>query len=190
MLGAIIGAAVGVGSSIFGGISASKAMNKYRNSLNKRKRENENWYNRRYNEDATQRADAQRILTKTDEAIRNRNRQAAGTQAVIGGTDESVAATKAANNQALAEATSMIAANSERRKDEIEAQYLQRKADLNNQLDGLEVSRANNTAAAVKGAGQAAGNIANIIDSYVDTGLQNPKEEDTQKASTDTGLPK
>lgn len=94
ILGSAIGGALGIGGSIFGGISASKAMKRIKKNLEGQKQENESWYNRRYNEDATQRADAQRILTLTNENIRNRNRQAAGTQAIMGGTEESVAAAK------------------------------------------------------------------------------------------------
>ena len=101
MIGSLVGAGLSAVGSIFGGISASKAMKKVKKNLQQQKQANQDWYDRRYNEDATQRADAQRILTKTEESIRNRNRQAAGAQAVMGGTEESVAAAKAANNQAL-----------------------------------------------------------------------------------------
>lgn len=108
----------------------------------KQKEANQNWYDRRYNEDATQRADAQRILTQTEESIRNRNRQAAGAQAVMGGTDESTAAAKAANAQALADATSQIAVNAENRKDQIEQTYQQRDSQINEALNNLEINKA------------------------------------------------
>lgn len=137
---------------IFGGISASKAMKKVRNNLQERQQANEAWYNRRYNEDATQRADAQRILTRTEDAIRNRNRQAAATQAVVGGTEESVAAAKAAGNQVLADATAQIAANAEARKDQIEQNFQQRDAQLNDALNNVELNKAK----AIGEAGQAA----------------------------------
>ena len=119
LIGSIAGGALGAAGSIFGGISASKAMRRVKKNLQAQKQANQNWYDRRYNEDATQRADAQRILTQTEESIRNRNRQAAGAQAVMGGTDESTAAAKAANAQALADATSQIAVNAENRKDRL-----------------------------------------------------------------------
>ena len=125
--------------------------------------ENQNWYDRRYNEDATQRADAQRILTMTNENIRQRNQQAAGTQAVMGGTEESVASAKAANNQALADATSQIAVNGERRKDQIESQYMQTKAELNEKLNNLEQAKAQNTAQAVQGVAQAGSAMASVF---------------------------
>ncbi len=146
--------------SIFGGISASKAMKKVKKNLQQQQKANQDWYNRRYNEDATQRADAQRILTKTEESIRNRNRQAAGAQAVMGGTEESVAAAKAANNQALADATSQIAVNAEARKDQIEQTYQQRDAQINDALNDLEQQKAQAISQAVQGVSQAGAGIA------------------------------
>lgn len=163
ILGSAIGGALGIGASIFGGISASKAMKKVKRNLEGQMKENQNWYDRRYNEDATQRADAQRILTMTNDNIRQRNQQAAGAQAVMGGTEESVAATKAANNQALADATSQIAVNGERRKDQIESQYMHTKSELNDKLNNLEQARAQNTAQAVQGVAQAGSNMVSIL---------------------------
>lgn len=148
---------MGAAGSIFGGISASKAMKKVKRNLEAQKKANQDWYDRRYNEDATQRADAQRILTMTEDSIRKRNQQAAGSQAVMGGTEESVAAAKAANNQALADATSQIAVNAEARKDQIEQTYQQRDAQINEALNNLEINKAQAISQAVQGVAQAAG---------------------------------
>lgn len=108
MLGSIIGAAGGTLGSVFGGLSKNRMLKEQIAAVEAKKRENQDWYDRRYNEDSTQRADAQAMLTQTAEAIKGRNRQAAGVAAVTGGTEESVAATKAANAQAMADATSSI----------------------------------------------------------------------------------
>ena len=155
----LIGAAIGAAGSIYGGISASKAMSKMKANVEAQKKANQDWYDRRYNEDATQRADAQRILTMTEESIKNRNKAAAGAQAVMGGTEESVAAAKAANNKALSDATSQIAVNAEQRKDSIEQQYQQRDADLTNQLNEIEQNKANAIGQAVQGVTGAAGSL-------------------------------
>lgn len=163
VLGGAIGAGLGAVGSIIGGISASKAMKRVKNNLNQQRQDNQNWYDRRYNEDATQRADAQAIIARTEEAIRNRNRTAAGVQAVMGGTEESVAAEKAANAQALADAATNIAINGERRKDSIEAQYQAKDEALQQQLNDLEQRKAHNTAQAIMGVGQAGSNIAGIL---------------------------
>lgn len=155
----MIGAAVGAAGRIFGGISASKAINKMKANIEAQKKSNQDWYDRRYNEDATQRADAQRILTMTEESIKNRNKAAAGAAAVMGGTEESVAAAKEANNKALSDATSQIAVNAEQRKDSIEQQYQQRDADLTNQLNSLEQQKAEAIGQAVQGVAGDAGSM-------------------------------
>lgn len=163
ILGSAIGGALGIGGSIFGGISASKAMKKVKKNLEGQMKDNQNWYDRRYNEDATQRADAQRILTITNDNIRQRNQTAAGTQAVMGGTEESVAAAKANNNQMLADATSQIAVNGERRKGQIESQYLSTKSELNDKLNNIEQAKATAISQAVQGVAQAGSNIASVF---------------------------
>lgn len=155
----LIGSAIGAAGSIFGGISASKAMKRAKKNVEAQRKKNQDWYDRRYNEDATQRADAQRILTQTEESIKQRNKQAAGSAAVMGGTDESVAAAKAANNQALADATSQIAANAETRKDNIEATYMANDNAFVEQLNQLEQGKAQAIGQAVQGVANAASSM-------------------------------
>ena len=138
MFGAIIGGALGAAGSILGGISKNNAIKKQMEMVAQQQRENQDWYDRRYNEDATQRADAQRMITLTEESIKKRNKAAAGTAAVMGGTDESVAAEKEANSKALADTTSQIVAAADARKDQIEGQFLSRKENLDNTMRDLE----------------------------------------------------
>lgn len=160
MIGSLVGAGLSAVGGIFGGISASNAMKKVKKNIEQQKQANQAWYDRRYNEDATQRADAQRILAKTEDAIRARNKQAAGAQAVMGGTEESLAAAKAANNQALAEAASQIAVSGEARKDHIEQTYQQRDAQINDALNNLEINKAQAISSAVQGVAQAGAGMA------------------------------
>lgn len=163
MIGAAIGAGLKIGSSIFGGIKMSQAMKKMKDNLNSQMKDNQNWYDRRYNEDATQRADAQALLTRTEESIRNRNQQAAGAQAVMGGSEESVAAAKAANNQALADATTNIAVNADKRKDAIEQQYMAKKGELQGKLNDMEMQGAEQMKQAVGAAGETASGLADLF---------------------------
>lgn len=146
----MIGSAVGAAGAVFGGAMATNALNKVKEGVLDQRQKNQNWYDRRYNEDDTQRADAQAILTRTEQSIKERNRQAAASAAVMGGTEESVAAAKAANNQALAEATSKIAENASRRKDNIEATYMENDAAAQDQLNEIQQQKA----AAIKDATQ------------------------------------
>lgn len=150
----IFGAALGAAGSIAGGLLASKAAKKVQKNIEAQKRQNQNWYDRRYNEDATQRADAQAALTAAQDEYKTRNRQSAGTQAVMGGTDESVAAEKAANANALASATSAIAVNADARKDKIEQQYQVNDAAYQDKLNNIEQSKANAIGQAVQGVAQ------------------------------------
>lgn len=176
MIGALIGAAVSIGSQIYGGIKARKAAQKQADALASEKAENTAWYNRRMNEDVTQRADAQRVLRLAEESIRRRNKEAAATQAVVGGTEESVAATKEANAKALADATSQIAAAGEARKNSIEDSYRNQQHNIAREEIGLDAQKSQNTAEAVKQIGATAGNLASAIDSGDSVGKSSAKK--------------
>ncbi len=53
MIGSLIGGAVGAIGSIFGGVKASQAMKKVKANVESQKQANEDWMNRRYNENVT-----------------------------------------------------------------------------------------------------------------------------------------
>lgn len=164
MLGSLIGAGLGVASSIFGGISARKARRKQERMLAQQEKENQAWYDRKYNEDPTKRADTVRLLTQMQEQIKNRNKAAKGRQAVMGGTEDSTTAVKEANNKTLADTTSQIVAANESRKDAIEGQYQARKDAIQNKRMGLEAEKAADTANVTAGVAGTAANIAATID--------------------------
>lgn len=162
MIGSLVGGAMKAAGAIAGGIAASKAAREQNARLEQQARENQDWYDRRYNEDATQRADAQRLITMTEESIKNRNRQAAGTAAVMGGTTESVAAAKAANNAALTDTISTIAADAANRKDAIEQQYMANKANIVAQQNAISAKKAEGITSAISGVADAASGIASL----------------------------
>ena len=159
----MIGGGLKVGGGIIGGILSAINNRKIKKNIEQQQRENQDWFDRRYNEDATQRADAQRVLTQLNETIRNRNKSIAGSQAVMGGTEESVASAKQANNQAIADATSNIAVAAEARKADIENSYLAKKDDLNNQLNQLRGQHGQMIQNAVSGVANAAGGVAEAL---------------------------
>ena len=165
MLGSLIGAGLGVASSIFGGISARKARRKQERMLAQQEQENQAWYDRKYNEDPTKRADTVRLLTQMQEQIKNRNKAAKGRRAVMGGTEDSTTAVKEANNKTLADTTSQIVAANEARKDAIEGQYQARKDAIQSKRMGLEAEKAAGTASVAAGVAGTAANIASTIDS-------------------------
>ena len=167
MIGALIGAGLSVASSIAGGIANRKARRKQEQMIAQQQKENQAWYDRKYNEDPTKRADTVRLLTQMQEQIKNRNKAAKGRQAVMGGTEDSTTAVKEANNKTLADTTSQIVAANDARKDNIEQQYMNRKNQLQNQQMGIEAEKAADTANAVAGVAGTAANIAASLDSGV-----------------------
>ena len=164
MIGSLIGAGLGLVSSIAGGIANRNARRKQEQMLAQQQRENQAWYDRRYNEDPTKRADTVRLLTQMQEQIKNRNRAAKGRQAVMGGTEDSTTAVKEANNKALADTTSQIVAANEARKDAIEQQYQQNKRSIQGQQMQMEAEKSADTANVVAGVAGTAANIAATLD--------------------------
>lgn len=165
--GAIAGTALKAVGSIVGGIIASrqarKAEREQKAFIQEREADNQDWYDREYNVDSTQRADAQRLLTMTSEAIKNRNKRAEGMAAVGGATEESVAAEKQINAQALANTASSINEQGQARKDQIEDTYQARKDALNSDRQLLaqqtNAQKQSNIASAISGISGAAGGI-------------------------------
>lgn len=165
MLGTLIGAGLGLASSIAGGIANRKARQQQEQMIAQQQKENQAWFDRKYNEDPTKRADTVRLLTQMQEQIKNRNKAAKGRQAVMGGTEDSTTAVKEANNKTLADTTSQIVAANDARKDNIENQYRARKSQLQGQQMSLEAEKAADTANAVAGVAGTAANIAAAVDS-------------------------
>ena len=164
MIGALIGAGLGLASSIAGGIANRNARRKQEQMLAQQQRENQAWYDRRYNEDPTKRADTVRLLTQIQEQIKNRNRAAKGRQAVMGGTEDSTTAVKEANNKTLADTTSQIVAANEARKDAIEQQYQRNKRSIQGPQMQMEAEKSADTANVVTGVAGTAANIAATLD--------------------------
>ena len=164
MIGSIVGAASSLASGIAGGIKARKAARKANAVLDKQAKENEDWFNRRYNEDYTQSAEAQAALTKARELADEQYRKASGTAAVVGATDESVAQAKKA-------AASGIATNATARKDAVESQYLNTKNNISNQrLSIYNQQAANATQAANQGLQAGMGLVGADAQAYLDKG--------------------
>lgn len=178
MIGALIGAGLGLASSIAGGIVNRKARRKQEQMLAQQQRENQAWYDRRYNEDPTKRADTVRLLTQMQEQIKNRNRSAKGRQAVMGGTEDSTTAVKEANNKTLADTTSQIVAANEARKDAIEQQYQRNKRSVQGQQMQMEAEKSADTANVAAGVAGTAANIAATLDSG--GGSKTPKRPDVE----------
>jgi hypothetical protein len=147
----IVEAGIGLLGGIIGGIAKRRAAKKQRALIDRQLRDNENWYNRRYNEDSTQRADAQNALRIMRETMDERSKRATASGVVAGATDESVARQKASANNALGNTVANIAAAGDRRKDAIEQQYMDTKSQLNAAKGNAYARQGQNTASAIGG---------------------------------------
>lgn len=157
----MLGALLSIGGSVAGGIAGANAASKQKRALQSMKDKNQAWYDKNYYQDPTQRADAQAAITRMKDVMQQRTQRAAGTAAVVGATEETVAAEKAAQNNALAEVTTNIAANNEQRKDQIEQTYQAKNDAITEGQMQQQAQIGQNVAAAVSGIGQAAGEISN-----------------------------
>lgn len=158
LLGAL-GLGLGAAGSAANFISQAKEARKRRRALDERERENEAWYNRKYNEVGTESASAQRALTAMRDAQRQRMNRASGAAAVSGASSESVAAEKAAANNAIGDTVSAIAARDDARKERVEDEYRRERRAIGNARDNISLQKQQNTAAATSQALNTAGNI-------------------------------
>lgn len=158
LLGAL-GLGLGAAGSAANFISQAKEARKRRRALDERERENNAWYNRKYNEVGTESATAQRALTAMRDAQQERMNRASGAAAVSGASSESVAAEKAAANKTIGDTVSAIAARDDARKERVEDEYRREKRAIENARDNISLQKQQNTAAATSQALNTAGNI-------------------------------
>ena len=137
------GAAIGAGISALGGARAARQKKR---EIEKQERENNAWYDQRYNELGTERADAQAALSAMRAAQAQRMSAARGASAVMGASAGSVAAEKAGANSAMAQTIGQINANAEAYKQGIENTYLQKKNDISSQRINMYEQQAQNLA--------------------------------------------
>jgi len=165
MIGSIIGGGLQLAGSIAGSIASARAAKKANKMVEAQKAKNQAWYDRNYNQPATQRADAVDLMNRSREYMDNRNQRSAMTNAVMGGTDEALAMDKANTNQVLAETAANINAQADQRKDAIEQNYMDQDTALTNQQFNTQMQKAQNISQAASGASAgAAGIVGSIFD--------------------------
>lgn len=160
MVGAIIGAAAQVGSSIYGAVKSSQANQRAQQMIQNQRDENKKWYDQKMAEDYTQRSDAQNVLRKQRELLQEQYQRARATNIVAGGTDESLALQQAQANETMGETMANIASQASDYKESVEQQYRAKDDALNQQLAGIEQAKADNIA-------QAAGQMGSAVSGLV-----------------------
>lgn len=169
MVGAIIGAAAQVGSSIYGAIKSSQANKRAERLLKNQRDENQKWYDQKMTEDYTQRSDVQNVLRKQRELLQEQYQRARATNLVAGGTDESLALQQAAANDAMGDTLADIAANASAYKESVENQYRATEAALNQQ----QITNEQNRAQAIA---NAAGQVGSAVSGLISGGVAEKKK--------------
>ena len=184
MIGSIIGAAAQVGSSIYGAIKSSEANKRAEQLIQSQRDENKKWYEQKMNEDYTQRTDAQNVLRKQRELLQEQYQRARATNAVAGGTDESLALQQAQANETMGETMANIASQASAYKEGVEQQYRAKDDALNQQQIQVEQNKANAIA-------QAAGQMGSAVSGLVSGGLTDntPETPATVEAAKQTIAP-
>ena len=127
-----------------GAIAGAKAYRNQMKNLRQQERENRNWYDRRYNENATERADSVALNEQAKQHFAEQMAQHQGTAAVMGGTNAQLAAEKNAEASGYAGIQAQRQQMADTRKDTIENKYMENKTNIQNKMLEMEAQRAQN----------------------------------------------
>lgn len=133
MIGAAIGAGLGLAGSIFGGIKASKQRKKMNRYLNEQDAENKAWYNANALSDYTQRSDTQNLMKQLRDNLGKSNKRAENMAVVTGATPEQQAVAKEQSNKVISDTFSNIGAMGQQWKDQVTNRYQARRENIANQ---------------------------------------------------------
>lgn len=159
-----IGAGLGIASSIFGGVQASKAAREARRERERAEAREQAWYNRRYNEDYLDTAAGQNLVRRAKDYAKENWKKAAGAQAVAGGTDAATAMAKDAGNKMVGDTIANIAAADTQRKANVDNIHMQNEQRFSQQRQSEQLQRAQNITNAAQAASNAMMSIGGAVD--------------------------
>lgn len=159
-----VGAALAVGSSLWGGAKASNAANKVNKMIESEKANDNAWYRRRYNQRFADTAAGQEYRRQAMEVAGKIWKRADGARRVAGATDESAALAKEAGNKIVGDTIGGMAARDTQRQDAVDAQHRSIQHQLTQQQIGVEQQRA----AQITNAAQNASNALISAGAYYD----------------------
>lgn len=175
MIASIIGAGVGLASSLYGAHKSSQAAKEQERELSRQRAANEAWYNRNYYQDYLNTVEAQNALKRYRNAWAERTREARARQAITGGTPEQAAAVAEAGGEAMGNMVGNLAAQGQQNKAAIDAQKLAMDTNLSNQQAAIAEQRQ-----------QAASNLMSSGASLIANSLPGLTQEKTTAAPTET----
>lgn len=141
-IGAIISAAAGVGSSVYGAIESAKRRKEQREIQKQADARQSRLYNRDYYLDLNSRADMQYALRNLREQNRENQERARRTQAVTGGTTDSEATTRMAGARAAESSMARIGALNTQQKNMATSRFANAMA----QSDAMRIGHAGESA--------------------------------------------
>ena len=159
-----IGVAGGLASSIFGGISASKAAEEAERRQRQQEAKEQAWYTRRYNEDYVDTAAGQNLVRRAKDFAREQWKKAAGAQAVAGGTDAATQMAKDAGNKMMGDTIANMAATDQQRKENVDNLHRQAEQQFAQMDMNRELQRAQNISNAASAASNAMMSIGSAVD--------------------------
>lgn len=149
------GLALGVGSSILGGLSSANAAKRAEQLRREQDARNNAWFNRKYNESYIDTAAGRNAIRQAQDYARTMTKRAEGAAAVTGGTDAAVAQAKESANKMIGDTIGNLAAQDTARKESAEATHLQQQAQSTAQQMQNQQMKANSIAQAAQGASNA-----------------------------------
>lgn len=149
------GLALGVGSSILGGLSSANAAKRAEQLRREQDARNNAWFNRKYNESYIDTAAGRNAIRQAQDYAKTMTKRAEGAAAVTGGTDAAVAQAKESANKMIGDTIGNLAAQDTARKESAEATHLQQQAQSTAQQMQNQQMKANAIAQAAQGASNA-----------------------------------
>lgn len=113
MIGALIGAGLGLATSIAGGVKSAKAAKDQQRLIEQQKAQNDAWYNKMYYQNYLDSKEAQSAMKRVEETLRKRNQDAQAQAAVTGGTQEAVIAQQANDQKLVGDVVEGLASRSD-----------------------------------------------------------------------------
>ena len=190
MVGAIISAAAGLGSMVYGGLQSARNTKRAKEQLKRQEQDALMAFNRDYYADLTQRADMRYLLNKQREQLTEANTAARQRNIVAGGTTEAEAVAKQASNKALAESTARIGALSQQQKQAAVANYNAMRQGINTGYTNMYNTQATNAAnLATTGAGMLVKGAAGIADDLTSDATTTTADSTDTTSSTTLSQP-
>ena len=150
-----VGLALGVGSSILGGVQSASAARKAERLRREQDAKNAAWFNRKYNESYIDTAAGRNAIRQATDYAKRQTQRAEGAAAVTGGTDAAVAQAKEGANKMIGDTIGNLAAQDTARKENAEATYMRQQENSTAWQMQNEQMKANAIAQVAQGASNA-----------------------------------